>query len=76
MDKQLKYDINESIMARAQGIGLAGSLLVPPVKIVGADPGLCTLLLLDSYGEEGDEPALFMYAKFFASVLEVDNISG
>jgi hypothetical protein len=39
MDKQIKDDSNESIMAWAQGIGLV-AYLVPPEKIVGADPGL------------------------------------
>jgi len=73
MDKQLKEDINESTMAWAQEIGLVGSL-VPPEKIVGADPGLCTLLLFDYYRKEIDEPALFMYAKFFVLLLVIDDI--
>jgi hypothetical protein len=73
MDKQLKDDINESTMAWAQEIGLVGSL-VPPEKIVGADPGLCTLLLFDYYRKESDEPALFMYAKFFVLLVAIDDI--
>eukprot|EP00978_Attheya_sp_CCMP212_P001401 scaffold2954_cov54-Attheya_sp.AAC.2 len=73
MDKQLKEDINESTMAWAQEIGLVGSL-VPPEKIVGADPGLCTLLLFDYYRKEIDEPTLFMYAKFFVLLLVIDDI--
>jgi hypothetical protein len=73
MDKQLKDDINESTMAWAQEVGLVGSI-VPPEKIVAADPGLCTLLLFDYYREGIDEPALFMFAKFFVLILVIDDL--
>lgn len=53
--------------------GLVGSL-VPLEKIVGADPGLRTLLFFDYYREEIDEPALFMYAKFFVLLLAIENL--